>query len=66
MTITVNGEIKEFRDNSSLQEIIESLGIADKVMASAVNMVIVKKDEWSRYVVKNGDKLELLNFVGGG
>jgi sulfur carrier protein len=29
-------------------------------------MEIVKKDEWNTYVVKEDDKLELLQFVGGG
>jgi sulfur carrier protein len=35
-------------------------------MAAAVNMQIVKKDNWQNYEVKDGDKLELLDFVGGG
>jgi sulfur carrier protein len=35
-------------------------------MAAAVNMDIVKQDSWSAYYLKNGDKLELLDFVGGG
>ena len=35
-------------------------------MAAAVNMNIVKKDEWSNFIPKDDDKLELLQFVGGG
>ena len=35
-------------------------------MAAAVNMNIVKKDEWSSFIPKNDDKIELLQFVGGG
>jgi sulfur carrier protein len=35
-------------------------------MASAVNMDIVKKDNWDKYILKNNDKIELLQFVGGG
>ena len=53
-------------DNISLQEIITSLQIEDKVMAAAVNMEIVKKDNWSNFIPKENDKLELLQFVGGG
>jgi sulfur carrier protein len=35
-------------------------------MAAAVNMDIVKQDKWDIYQLKDGDKLELLDFVGGG
>jgi sulfur carrier protein len=29
-------------------------------------MNIVKKDEWNNFIPKNDDKIELLQFVGGG
>jgi len=66
MNIKVNGEIKEFKDNITLGELIDNLGIEDKVMASAVNMEIVKKDDWNSYILKSDDVVELLDFVGGG
>ena len=66
MTLIINGETKEFDDSSTLQDIITNLQIENKVMAAAVNMNIVKKDEWNTYIPQNDDKLELLQFVGGG
>ena len=66
MTLIINGETKEFSDDSTLQNIITNLQIENKVMAAAVNMNIVKKDEWSSFIPKNDDKIELLQFVGGG
>lgn len=45
---------------------LKELSLAGKVMAAAVNMDIVKQDSWSTYYLKDGDKLELLDFVGGG
>ena len=66
MKLIINGEIKDIEDNSSLQKIIRDLEIEDKVMAAAINMDIVKKDVWSSFTPKDGDKLELLQFVGGG
>lgn len=66
MTLIINGETKNFDDNFSLQQIITSLQIEDKVMAAAVNMEIVKKDVWSSFIPKEDDKIELLQFVGGG
>ncbi|RXJ56431.1 sulfur carrier protein ThiS [Candidatus Marinarcus aquaticus] len=66
MQVIVNGQTKEFEPSISLQEVITSLQIEDKVMAAAVNMEIVKKDNWSTHALNENDKVELLQFVGGG
>ena len=66
MTLIINGETKNFTENITLMELLKKLLLEGKVMAAAVNMEIVKQDNWSSYELKNGDKLELLDFVGGG
>ena len=66
MTIIINGNKKEFNDNIALSELLKELSLEGKVMAAAVNMEIVKQNEWDSYVLKDLDKLELLDFVGGG
>ena len=66
MTLIINGEIKDFEDSLTLQDIITNLQIENKVMAAAVNMNIIKKDDWSKFTPENDDKIELLQFVGGG
>ncbi len=66
MKIIVNGENKEYADKTTLQEVLNNLGLSDKVMAAAVNMNIVKQESWKAHVLSDGDKLELLDFVGGG
>ncbi len=66
MNITVNGEEKSFEEGSTLAQIIEKLQVGDKVMAAAVNMEVVKKENWQKFSPKEGDRVELLHFVGGG
>lgn len=66
MKIVINGKTKDFKENSTLSEVIKSLNIEDKVMAAAVNMNIVKKDSWDSFKLSENDSVELLNFVGGG
>ena len=66
MDLIINGETKSFDNDTSLQDIIISLKIEDKVMAAAVNMEIVKRENWDSFIPKNDDKIELLQFVGGG
>ncbi|MBA1437743.1 MAG: sulfur carrier protein ThiS [Epsilonproteobacteria bacterium] len=66
MTLVINGETKEFQKGLTLLDVLKELCLEDKVMAAAVNMQIVKQDTWNSYELKDGDKLELLDFVGGG
>lgn len=66
MNIIVNGETREFKENITLSGLLNELSLDGKVMAAAVNMNIVKQDSWNVYILKDGDKLELLDFVGGG
>lgn len=66
MELLINGEKKSVAEHSTLQQIIVELQIEDKVMACAVNMEIVKKENWGSFIPKENDKIELLQFVGGG
>ena len=66
MNIVINGDIREFNSGITLAEILKELSLDGKVMAAAVNMEIVKQNEWDSFVLKDSDKLELLDFVGGG
>lgn len=66
MQIKVNGEIRSIPENTTLLELIRSLGLETKVMAAAVNMQIVKQDAWNNAALHEGDTVELLDFVGGG
>lgn len=66
MNIIVNGENKTFDEGITLLAIMNLLKIEDKVMAAAVNMEIVKKENWNSFKPKENDKIELLQFVGGG
>jgi len=66
MNIIINGEVKTFQENTTLMQVLKELSLEGKVMAAAVNMEIVKQDSWNNCVLVDGDKLELLDFVGGG
>ncbi len=66
MIIIINGEKREFTDNATIDSVLKELNLDGKVMAAAVNMDIVKQNNWNSYILNNNDKLELLDFVGGG
>jgi sulfur carrier protein len=66
MTIKINGNDKIINENLSLQELFNSLEIKTQIMASAINMKVIKKDKWDITILKNNDEVEFLQFVGGG
>lgn len=66
MQVKVNGEMREMAEGSTMLDLIQSLGLEERVMASALNMEIVKKDAWNSALLSEGDTIELLDFVGGG
>jgi len=66
MQIIINGIKKDVKESITIKELLEELKVLDKTMAVAVNMNIVKKDDWDKFSLKENDKVEALNFVGGG
>lgn len=66
MKLQVNGKELFFENPITINALIKSLNIEGKVMATAVNMEIIKEQEWGYFMPKDGDKIEMLDFVGGG
>ncbi|RLA70815.1 MAG: thiamine biosynthesis protein ThiS [Epsilonproteobacteria bacterium] len=66
MRVIVNGETREIEEGTTMLQLLVQLNLEGKVMAAAVNMNIVKQDIWDQHILNDGDKLELLDFVGGG
>ena len=66
MLVIINGEERTIKDGSTILDVLRALKIEEKVMAVAVNMQIVKKEQWENYKLKEGDKVEFLSFTGGG
>lgn len=65
MTLTLNGE-KRITVSKTVYELLQELDIMEQTMAVAINMEVVKKENWEKHELQNEDKVELLKFVGGG
>ena len=66
MTITINGESRTLADLANLAALIESLGMKVDRVAVELNLEIVPRAQWATTPIKDGDKLEIVHFVGGG
>jgi sulfur carrier protein len=66
MRLFVNGETFESAGAETLTELLRELGIENGRVAVEVNMSIIKKAEYQTFRLKDGDRIEIVNFVGGG
>jgi sulfur carrier protein len=66
MRLTVNGEIIEKSNAETVMELLNELGIEPGQVAVEVNLAIIKKADYSTFRLNDGDKVEIVNFVGGG
>jgi len=66
MKITVNQKLLVFDDKISLEGLLENLAVTKKYMAVEINGIIIPKSEYTKYQLKDGDVVEVINAVGGG
>ena len=66
MRLTVNGEVREAPDQATLAAFLASLGIEGARVAVERNLEIAPKSRWKEIVLAEGDRLEIVQFVGGG
>jgi thiamine biosynthesis protein ThiS len=66
MTLTINGESRNFDNLSTLADLIDVLGLKGDRVAVELNRNIVSRTDWPTTPLKEGDKLEVVHFVGGG
>jgi len=66
MTITLNGEPKDWDQPRSVAVLLTELGIDTRTVAVERNRVVVKRATYADTVVEAGDEIEIVSFVGGG
>lgn len=66
MTIQLNGDPREIEGPLSVSALLEQLAIDARRVAVELNLAVVKKSAYDSSVIKDGDEVEIVNFVGGG
>ena len=66
MTILLNGETYEATGPLSVSSLLEGLGIDPRRVAVEHNRSVIKKAAYGATAVREGDEVEVVNFVGGG
>ncbi len=66
MRVTVNGEQRSFDSILTVQQLLGQLGLDSRKVAVERNLEIVPKSRYGEINVAEGDKLEIVHFIGGG
>jgi thiamine biosynthesis protein ThiS len=66
MLLHINGEQRDFPEGLTVAALVAQLGMKPDRVAVELNLEIVSRAQWDTTTLKNGDKLEVVHFVGGG
>ena len=66
MHIVLNGDSFETAGGSTIDTLLQQLGISRERVAVELNADIVPKGDYEKRLLSDGDKIEIVHFVGGG
>jgi len=66
MKVILNGSGKEIPAKSTVKSLLDELKLKPETVAVELNLDIVPRKEYDKSALKEGDKLEIISFVGGG
>ena len=66
MRIVVNGQERSIEEGLTLAGLVQHLGTKPDRVAVELNGAIVRRDRWEQTALREGDRLEVVHFVGGG
>ena len=66
MVAIVNGESRTLTDGTTVAALLAALELGNRRVAVELNQDLVAKSEFASRVIRDGDRLEIVHFVGGG
>ena len=66
MLVEVNGESRDVPASITLAEFVEQLALAPERLAIELNRQVIRRAHWSQVILNEGDRVEIVHFVGGG
>ena len=65
-TIKLNGETRSIPANISLDSLLDHFSLGKQLVAIELNGAVVRRATWQQTLIADGDKIEVVHFVGGG
>ncbi|HEX7313698.1 MAG TPA: sulfur carrier protein ThiS [Pyrinomonadaceae bacterium] len=66
MRVELNGDSMELDEGTTLSVLVEQLSLAPERVAVELNREVVRRADWPSTNLSEGDRVEIVHFVGGG
>ena len=66
MRLLLNGDEREIAEVSSVADLVASLGLDSRKVAVERNLEIVPRSAYGATALSDGDRIEIVHFIGGG
>jgi sulfur carrier protein len=66
ISVVINGETRQVPDGVRLDQLTELFSLPDQRIAIELNKTVVRRTDWPLTAVNDGDRIEVVHFVGGG
>ena len=66
MTLTINGEARTLQTLNDVAALVAALGLDARKVAVERNLEIVPRSAYGRTPIADGDRIEIVHFIGGG
>jgi len=66
MKIKINGKENTIQGMNSLIDLIKNRGFQDSSIVIEHNLKVIPREKWTEVMLRDGDRLEIVSFVGGG
>lgn len=66
MRVFINSVEREVPEQTAVLHLLELIKLSNQRVAVEVNKELVTKQEWPMHILKSGDRIEIVSFVGGG
>ena len=66
MRLTVNGEDRDFPAAANLASLVAALDLDPRKVAVELNLAIIPRSLYGKTALADGDRIEIVHFIGGG
>jgi thiamine biosynthesis protein ThiS len=66
LLVEVNGKPRNVEDGRTVEGLLKDLGLDGRLVVVELNRQIVRRNELSEVELEDGDRVEIVHFVGGG
>ncbi len=66
MELTINGEPRKLAEGLTVAQLLQTLSVQPEMVAVEVNLNVLKRAQHPTTLLKEGDQVEIVQFIGGG